>query len=168
MGRSAMTKELDMSTCLLLLSYVSIAARKRGRQTKVAGECHLESRRIRGCQFGPDIPSSSTWSHQCVLHLAEHSLISTQSRDRPCPTRNPPPAMALLYDKEQIWQMKGHFEGRRKLLEELLSLIDLSACPTLYWPVYKYVLNISVCKHLLACGYLNARFLFRARLLPWN
>ena len=55
-----MTKGLDMSSCLLLSSYVSIAARKRGRLTKVAGECHLKSWRIGGaCQFGPD--SRCTW-----------------------------------------------------------------------------------------------------------
>ena len=52
-----MAKGLDMSSCLLLPSYVSIAARKRGRLTKVAGECHLKSWRIGGaCQFGPDSP----------------------------------------------------------------------------------------------------------------
>ena len=56
-----MAKGLDMSSCLLLPSYVSIAARKRGRLTKFAGECHLKSWRIRGaCQSGPDSPIC-TW-----------------------------------------------------------------------------------------------------------
>ena len=51
-----MTKGLDMSTCLLLPSYVSIAARKRARLTKVAGECHLESLRIRGVSIRTRYP----------------------------------------------------------------------------------------------------------------
>ena len=40
-GKVGMTKGSDMSSCLLLSSYVSIAARKRGRLTKVARECDL-------------------------------------------------------------------------------------------------------------------------------
>ena len=73
-GKFGMTKGLDMSSCLLLSSYVSIAARKRGRLTKVAGECDLWGWRMRGaCQFGPDLPSGATNNVSCTWPRAHPS-----------------------------------------------------------------------------------------------
>ena len=156
-----------MSSCLLLPSYVSIAARKRGRLTKVAGECHLKSWRIRGaCQFGPDSPICT-----CILG-------SRYFRKDCCEKLN----LLLCHRNNIVFQVKlktilvpekcKHQSSTPNMPEAdvalHLSLIDLSVhCPLpncLYWPVFKCALNISACKRLLPI-FECPRFLSE---LPWN
>ena len=61
-----MTKGSDMSSDFLSFPYISLASRKRGRLTKVAEECHLESR------HRPDLPS--IWGHRGASVLLHQRL----------------------------------------------------------------------------------------------
>ena len=141
-------------------SYVYIAARKRGRLTQ---SLHW------GATWRTDV---NRWTYAvATLDLEEYN--------RREPIRSTGVTTFLIFSC--TWTNPDHYlihssifffqfffcEMQRE--PKALTVISWSCLHSqLNWPVYKYTLNISVCKHLLSSRYLNARFLSGLGSWRWN